>query len=154
MKSLLAFILLFFSVDSIAANSSLIGEWRSDRELTMSFIKKNLKLEAKREKFLEDIMGRLSITFDKHNVISVLPDHEVIIEGKKYNMAGFTEKSIYTIIASNKNVVVVSEKENVSGKQVFTSYNFVSADVMWVYTGGADRTLPDSHYREYFRRVR
>jgi hypothetical protein len=154
MKFLLAIILLFFSVDCIAANPNLIGKWRSDRELTMSFIKKNVKLEPKREKFLQDIMGRLTITFNKTNVISVLPDVEVTIEGKKHNMVGFTENSTYKVVAANRNVIVVSEKENVSGRQILTTYNFESDDVIWVYTGGADRATSDSHYREYFRRVR
>ncbi len=50
-------------------------------------------------------------------------------------------------------MIVVSGKDPVAGRPTVTTYNFDGPDIMWIYTGGADKAAPDSHFREYFRRI-
>ncbi|MBL8248632.1 MAG: hypothetical protein JNK95_09775 [Candidatus Competibacter sp.] len=138
---------------SAIADPTLIGKWRSDQELTMRFIKDNVKLQDKISDFIGDMMGRLTLTFTHDKVHSSLQDYDVIVEGKKHRMVGFNEHAPYTILYSSNRIIVTSGREPVTGNVVVTKYNFDSPDVMWIYTGGADSVLPNSHYREYFRRV-
>lgn len=132
----------------------LLGEWRSDRALTMRFIRQNVKIEEKTDKFLDEMMGRLTMKVTKDQVQSILPSWDIQIGNKMHHMVGFNETHPYTIISSNDNVVVVSSVEPVTGKASITIYNFDAPDTMWIYTGGADKALPNSHYREYFVRLR
>jgi hypothetical protein len=153
MKKFLASVLLIAISSPVLAGPTLIGTWQSDQELTMSFMNENVKLQDKTRKFLSDMMGRLTLTFTHNQVRSSLPDYDVCIEGKKHHMVGFNEDASYTVLYSAGRVIVTSGREPVSGNAVVTTYNFDSPDIMWIYTGGADNALPNSHYREYFRRL-
>ncbi len=154
MKSLFASVLMISLASPASGAPALVGKWQSDRELTMRFIKDNVRLEDKTYKFLSDMMGRLELTFTPEQVHFYLPDWEAKIEGKAHRMVGFNEKTPYTVLYASERVIVATGIEPVTGKKVVTTYNFDGPDVMWLYTGGADNALPDSHYREYFRRVR
>lgn len=153
MNKSLASVLLITLSAPVLADPSLIGIWQSDEKLTMRFINDHVKLQDNTRKFLGDIMGRLTITFTQGMVNSSLPDYDVFVDGKKHHMAGFNEDSPYTVLYSTSRVVVASGRELFTGNTVVTTYNFDSPDIMWIYTGGADKNLPDSHYREYFRRL-
>lgn len=153
MKKYLASVLLIILSMPVLADPSLIGIWQSDEKLTMRFINDHVKLQDNTRKFLGDIMGRLTITFTQGMVNSSTPDHDVFIDGKKHHMEGFNEDTPYTVLYSTSRVVVIAGRESFTGNIVVTTYNFDSPDIMWIYTGGADKYLPDSHYREYFRRL-
>ena len=153
MKKFLASVLLITISAPALASPTLIGTWQSDQELTMRFMNDNVKLQDKTRKFLSDMMGRLTLTFTQSRVSSSLPDYDVCIEGKKHHMVGFNEEAPYTILYSTSRVLVTSGREPVTANIVVTTYNFDSPNIMWIYTGGADNALPNSHYREYFRRV-
>ncbi|MBK8583471.1 MAG: hypothetical protein IPL86_17170 [Flavobacteriales bacterium] len=153
MKRPVVFCMLSFLSFGSAAAPELVGKWKSDRELSIAFIHDHVKLQPKTEKFIEDIMGRLTLTFTKTKLISLLSDFDVVIEGKTHRMEGFMSSSPYTVVYSSENVVAVSAVEPVTNKATVTIYSFVDQNTFWVYTGGSDKALPDSHYREYFRRV-
>jgi hypothetical protein len=153
MKKLVVFCMFSFLSFGVVASPSLLGQWKSDRDLSISFIHENVKLQPKTEKFIGDIMGRLTLNFTDTEVTSLLPDFNVVIEGKTHEMKGFVSSSSYTVLYSSPKVVAVSSEEPVTGNTVVTIYNFVDRNTFWVYTGGSDKALPDSHYREYFRRV-
>ena len=153
MKKILTTVFLLSLGAPASAAPSLVGKWQSDRELTMSFIKEHVRLEDKTYTFLNDIMGQLTLTFSRDKVSSSLPDSDVTIAGKVHHMVGFNEQAPYAVIYASDRVVVTSGVEPVTHTAVVTTYNFDSPDVMWIYTGGADNALPNSHYREYFRRV-
>jgi len=153
MKTSIAFWMISLMSFGADASPSLIGQWRSDRELSSSFIHDHVKLQPKTEKFIKDIMGRLTLTFTKTELSSFLPDFDVVIERKTHSMKGFKTSGPYTVLYSLSKVVAVSEVEPVTHRTVVTVYNFVDDNTFWIYTGGSDKALPDSHYREYFRRV-
>lgn len=68
-------------------------------------------------------------------------------------MTGLKEESPYTVLFSSENLIVLKSVDPVTRKPMVSVYNFDGPDLMWVYTGGADKALPDFHSREYFRRV-
>ena len=153
MKYILASVLLMSLATPAFGTPSLVGKWQSDRELTMEFIKENVRLEDKTYRFLGDMMGRLTLTFTAEEVRFSLPDWDVMIEGEERHMVGFSNETSYTVLYVNEHVIVVTGAEPVTGREIVTTYNFDSPDLMWIYTGGAGNALPNSHYREYFRRV-
>jgi hypothetical protein len=154
MKRVLASLLTMSFAVPASADPTLVGEWRSDRELTMNFIERNVKLEEKTYKFLSDMMGRLTLTFTRDRVRSVLPDWDTSIEGRARQMVGFGDEAPYRVLYANERVIVISGAEPVTHQETVTTFNFDGPDTMWIYTGGSDKALPQSHYREYFRRVR
>jgi len=154
MKNILASFLFMTGVTAASAAPILQGKWQSDKELTTDFIKKNVRLEDKTYKFLADMMGRLTLTFTKDHIESSLPDWDVTIEGKSHHMVGFKEKQPYSIIYNIAHVIVTKGVTPVVHTEGVTTYNFDGPDIMWIYTGSSDQVLPNSHYREYFRRIK
>ena len=153
MKFLLAALMLVSMNASAPPTASLVGEWRSDRIRTMNYLRQHVKLEKRTDHFLEQMMGRLTITFSTDRVKSVMPAYDATINGKSHHMTGFESDNTYRVLYSGPRVVVVSSLQPVTNTLAVTTYNFDGPDVIWIYTGGADQVLPDSHYREYFRRV-
>lgn len=139
---------------SVLANPTLVGKWRSDRERTMQFIEKNVIVEARTRNFLKDMMGRLELTFSESTVRSTLPDWDTTIEGKAHHLVGFDETHPYRVLAIHPSVIAVETTAPVTGKTEIVVYNFEGPDVMWIYTGGSEKALPESHFREYFTRIR
>lgn len=135
------------------ANPSLVGTWVSSHDLTMAFATKHARLEARTERFLDQIMGRLILRFDGKRVTSDMPDGDVEIGNECRHMTGFRETTDYQVLFSSDNVVVIKGKQQLTGKEVVTVYNFVDKDTMWVYQDGADKKTPDLNIREYFVRV-
>jgi hypothetical protein len=139
---------------SVVADPSLLGTWRSDRSRTMHFIEKNVVLEKRTFEFLKAMMGRLELTFSETTIRSALPDWDTTIEGKAHHLVGFDETHPYRVLATHPSVIAVETTAPVTGKTEVVVYNFESPDVMWIYTGGSNKALPESHLREYFTRSR
>ena len=154
MRRLLAALMSILVTVVVQANPSLVGTWMSSHDLTMAFADKHAKLEERTERFLDQIMGHLTLRFDDKYVASEMPDWDVEISGKWRHMTGFRETTEYKILFSNDNVIVVKGRQQVTGKEVVTVYNFVDKDTMWVYQDSADKNIPDLNIREYFVRVR
>jgi hypothetical protein len=149
-------ILLFVIFASTAqAQTSLIGQWKSDAPLTMQFNKDRARLTDKKLLFLSQMMGRLTITFTPNTVTLEMPDWESRTEsGEKHRLVGFKEVHSYRHIGQTLNTVAVISVEPVSGIETINVFNFDNTDTMWVYTGGTDKAFPREHVREYFVRVR
>lgn len=153
MKNIFLGVVFIFFSTAVSAAPPLIGKWQSDRERTMSFIKQNMRLEKKTFKFLAEMMGRLSLTFTSDRLSVSIPNWDVEINGKIHHMTGLEDESPYSVLFSNENLIVLKSVDPVTRKPMVSVYNFDGPDLMWVYTGGADKALPDFHSREYFRRV-
>ncbi len=147
------FLLALFGPLCAYADPELKGVWRSDHDLTMAFLRKNVKMPPKTEEFLDQLMGHLTLTITADKMVSTMPDLDVKSGDKIHHMEGFRFESAYKIVYSSQNVIVETDTEPFTGKQTVTILNFVEPDVMWMYTGGADKSFPEMHLREYFRRV-
>ena len=135
------------------ADPTLIGKWSSSRELTMAFARDRAKLEDKTLRLLDQMMGRMTVTFTTTRVASHMPDWQSEdIEGKKSNFVGINEVSPYRLLGSNDTQVVIASIEPVTRRRVIALYNFEDENTMWVYLGGP--TFPQMNIREYFVRVK
>ena len=154
MKQIAQLIALAIFAASANADSNLIGQWKSDANLTMSFNTERSKLEAKTALFLSQLMGHLTITFTPDTITFDMPNVETqTSEGKKSQLVGFRESHRYRVLGATEDAVAVRSVEPVTGKDAITVYNFVGPDTMWTYSGGTDNA-PSSHFREYFVRVK
>ncbi len=154
MRRLLAALMSTIAIVAVHASPKLDGTWVSSHDLTMAFANKHAKLEERTERFLDQIMGRLVVRFDGKHVASDMPDWDAEIGGERRHMTGFRESTEYKVLFANDNVVVVKGRQQVTGKEVVTVYNFVDGDTMWVYQDSADKNIPDLNIREYFVRTK
>ena len=135
------------------ADPALLGKWRSDRELTMSFAEERAKLEDKTMLFLKQMVGLQTITFTATQVRSEMPNWEsTTADGLTSKLIGFDETHPYKRIGTTANQVAVASQEPVTGRTRITVYNFEDEDTMWVYLGGAP--FPQMNIREYFVRAK
>ena len=153
MRTFVAFLLLVSLGASAAPKQpALVGVWKSDRELTMDFARAHNKLEPKAEAFWGDMVGRMTLSVSKSRMESRLPDWDVSIEGKPRHMKGFATSTPYRTIYADQAVVVAVANNPVTGVSEVTTYNFVSPDIFWIYTGRGADASQGAHLREYFRR--
>jgi len=119
----------------------------------MSFAKERARLEDKTVRFLDQMMGKMTLTFSQTKVESEMPDWQSeTTEGVRSNLVGFRESHRYKVLGASRNQVAVVSTEPVTGRRQITVYNFDDEDTMWVYLGGA--ALPQLNIREYFVRVK
>ncbi len=154
MRLLLAFALLA-SLNASAAQPKavLVGLWKSDHDLTMDFIQRNVKMEDRTYKFLDSLMGKMTFKVTDNELHYEFPDHEVMVNGEKKPFKGFDGTSPYKVLYNDERIVVISSNQPITGKVDVTIYHFDSDNVMWTYEGGAEPPVPDLHIREYFRRI-
>ena len=153
MKKLAVAIAIVAFVASAHADPRLIGQWKSDADLSMKFNREHAKLEDKTLVFLEHLFGHLTITFTAGTVTTSMPNWESQTAlGVNAPMVGFTETHPYKRLGSSRTEVAVSGREPVTGLRRITVYNFEGDNTMWVYLGGEN--FPALHVREYFARVR
>lgn len=151
-STFLTFYILLTSLSAQAQIPRIIGKWQSDRDLTMAFAKDHRKLSERTNLFLDQLMGRLTLTFTKSTVSSSMPDsNSTTFEGVKSQLRGFTEKNRYKALAATKTQVAILSLEPVTGIKTISVYNFEDANTMWVYLGG--ESFPNLNIREYFRRI-
>jgi len=147
-------LLLGLFLQTAWADPKLEGKWQSDHDLTMAFLRENVKLQDKTVAFLDQLMGHLSLSFGKQQVVAEMPVLSVKMGDSLHRLDGYHWQSAYRVVYRNAHAVVAVSREQGSGNEVAVKYNFVSPDVMWIYVGGTDKMFPDLHYREYYRRVR
>ncbi len=119
----------------------------------MKYIRENIKPDDKTDKFLDEMMGHLTLTFTKDHVKADLPEWDAHIQGKTFHMAGSHEDAPYAVVSVGAHVVSVSSTDQATGKSTMTTYNFDSDDTLWIAADGAATALPIPKYREYFVRV-
>ena len=112
-----------------------------------------MKMEDRAYKFLDSLIGKMTLEFTEGEVHMKFPDHEAMINGEKKPFEGFDEVSPYKVLYNDERVVVISSIEPITGKTNVSTYHFDSDKIMWAYAGGSEPPVPDLHIREYFRRV-
>jgi len=154
MRLLFAFALLAsLSASAVQPKAVLVGLWKSDHDLTMSFIQRNVKMEDQAYKFLNSLMGHMTLKVTEDELHYDFPDHEVMVNSEKKPFEGFNGTSPYKVLYNDDRIVVISLIQPITGKSDVTIYHFDSDKIMWTYEGGAEPPVPDMHIREYFRRI-
>jgi len=152
MKAIGIFLMFFSSL--LRAEPILEGNWQSNHGLTMAFIEANVKTSDRQLAFLNKLFGNLAISFSEGTVKMNLPDIDMVIDDRPQKLEGFKSQQPFKVIFTGKNVVVIETIEPVTHQPTIIAFNFIDKNTMWLYTGGVDKALPDSHYREYFNRVK
>jgi len=147
------FVLLIFVVSTAYADARLLGEWKSDRVTTVSFVKDHVKWPSDQLEVLSQMFGHLVLAFVDDTVSMRLPDHEVETPEGPETIQGFDEQHPYTVLGSDLNSVAIMVKMPNGVEEGIVLYHFESDDQMWTYVGdmGAFSSI---HIREYFRRVK
>lgn len=110
MKILTKLILLIATgIISINAHavSSIDGTWKSDAESTIAFNHANAILTIKQDRFLSELLGKLTITFKDGIQYSSMPASVVTVKGEKKDFEGFNKQDKYKIIAQDQDTVVL-----------------------------------------------
>jgi hypothetical protein len=155
MKYLLALALSIFPLcHASACDRYLTGTWKSDKDMSMAFIRDNSKIQAKTDAFLDALLGKMTLTFTGSELHLIMPDTKVPISGELRPFAGFEEKKPYKVLFCSSAMIVWSAKRSFGKDEEATTFNFEGPDLVWVYTGSSAPGAPDMHTREYFRRSR
>jgi hypothetical protein len=155
MKYFVALAISFLPLcQACACDRDLTGTWKSDKDMSMAFIRETTKLQPKTGAFLEALLGNMTLTFTDAEVRLAMPDTKVPVAGELRPFAGFKEQKPYTVLFCSTAMIVWSAKRSFSNEEEATTFNFDGPDTIWVYTGSTAPGAPDLHTREYFRRSR
>lgn len=136
-----------------ACDRNLTGTWKSDKGVSMTFIRESSKLLPKTETFLESLLGNMTLTFTETDLLLVMPDINVSVAGELRPFAGFQERKPFKVLFCSTDMIVFSARHPFSQKDVATTFNFEGPDIVWVYLGSTIPGAPNLHIREYFQRV-
>lgn len=154
MRRLFALLLMAAVATSAYADPNLVGQWKSDSEISMRFNNERAKLDSKTALFLSQLMGHMTLTFTADAMTSELPDLETKTqEGRKRPLTGFRETHPYRVLGVASDSVAIKTVAPVTGRDTIVVYNFISPDMLWVYAGGEDNS-ESLHLREYYVRVK
>ena len=124
----------------------LYGTWRSDKEATLNDSKNTEDMKPELEEFLVQVLGNLTVTYDKHQIIEhETPEFPITVSGKIRDWG--TEKTVtpYELLSCSKASAEI-RYNNVFGESETVKLAFVSEEL---FRSGS----VFSAYREYFRRV-
>lgn len=153
MKTLLVALTLAAAAHAAKADPRLLGTWRSDREASLAFAAGHPGLSEPTRRFLEQLLGHLTLTFTASHLASRLPDVPMTsATGTVSSLAGFSERHPYQVLGATATQVTVSTVEPVSGLPRVMVFHFQTAGAMWVELPGPP--MPVDGLREYFVRVR
>ena len=154
MRRFLPLLLMAVCAASANADPNLVGQWKSDSEISMRFNNERAKLDSKTALFLSQVMGHMTLTFTADAMTSELPYLETKTqEGRKRPLTGFRETHPYRVLGVASDSVAVKTIAPVTGRDTITVYNFIGPDMLWVYAGGEDNSQ-SLHLRDYYVRVK
>jgi hypothetical protein len=154
MRRLFALLLMMPLASSANADPNLVGQWKSDSDISMRFNTERAKLDSKTALFLSQVMGHMTLTFTADAMTSELPNLETKTqEGRKRPLTGFRETHSYRVLGVASDSIAVKTVAPVTGRDTIIVYNFISPDMLWVYAGGEDNSQ-SLHLREYYVRVK
>ena len=139
---------------SLPANFPLIGTWRSDRALTMAWLRQHATITKKQDAFLDQLVGHLMLTFTRDHMKSDMPDFPVQVDGKPFPMKGFHANSPYTVVSAGSQQASISSANAVTRVVEVSDYNFDDRDTMWQLMNAKGQNALDARAREYYRRVK
>ena len=110
-------------------------------------------MEQKQIDFLASLFGHMTIRFTPSELVTHMPDISVSVAGEQRPFKGIDSSRPYRVLFCDQYQVVVEARQLFSEAPGVTTYYVASSDLLWVYSGSTDPSVPDTHVREYFRRV-
>lgn len=123
----------------------LYGTWRSDKDSTLSYTRKNDELKPEAESYQEQVLGNLTVTYKSdHFIEHEIPEFEITVNKKTHHWG--REQSIvpYELVSCGSKSVKI--KYEILGETEFVKLVFENNDLHW---SGS----PISGFKEYFSRV-
>ncbi|MFL5329022.1 MAG: hypothetical protein ACJ8C4_08905 [Gemmataceae bacterium] len=121
-----------YVIKSRAADSRLIGTWKSDADATIADIRTRRPVTEQQELALRKLFGKMTITYDKKTYTS--------------NLEGTVDTEPITIVSKDSDSVSIKVKWALDNSEKVIRIQFVGSDIYWVEIPGFDM-------RECFRRV-
>ena len=124
----------------------LYGTWRSDKDATLNDSKNTEDMKPELEEFLSQVLGNLTVTYEKDRIIEhETPEFPITVSGKTRDWG--TEKTItpYELVSCGKASAKI-RYNNVFGESETVKLAFVNEEL---FRSGSIF----SAYREYFKRV-
>ena len=124
----------------------LYGTWRSDKDATLNDSKNTEDMKPELEEFLSQVLGNLTVTYEKDRIIEhETPEFPITVSGKTRDWG--TEKTItpYELVSCGKTSAKI-RYNNVFGESETVKLAFVNEEL---FRSGSIF----SAYREYFKRV-
>lgn len=146
MRFLSSILSLFFSGHAVSC-PTLMGTWKSSKELSMDYNEKYANLDNKQHAFLDQIFGHAKFTYaERHIHQHSSPMIHVLIDGQRSDFHFDDLNYPYKILSCSETSAKIKSNHPHSGPTI-AILNFVDEDTYWV----SPETLPST--REYFIRV-
>lgn len=127
---------------------SIIGAWKSNKELSMGVNGKNTALPANRIELLNQILGILEITYTKSVIRErEAPPIKVRVSGKEHDFHFEKLEYKYELISCSETQVKI-KKYYPYGEPYIEVLNMANENTYWVYGTQENKTV------EYFVRVK
>ena len=121
------------------ATDLIVGTWKSNRELSVPTIKLKIGMTPERMKFLNNLFGRLEVTYTKTEESAVMPAHD---DRPEWRFAG-----AYSVVSATDTEIVIKSKSPLTGEEETSTATFEGPDRYWI-------PLKGMKGREYFDRVK
>jgi len=131
-KSLGFCLLLVTCFSALAGDGRLIGNWRSDKEATLAYLKSHTRLTAQQLDKVGQMLGKMTVTFTATNLT-------LKSEGWKF-------ESPYKVVSETKDSVTLESTDPGSGKLTRDKYE-LDANGFWT----TDNRIPG--FKERFIRI-
>jgi hypothetical protein len=120
------------------AKQWIIGSWKSNRELTVATLKLKKDVSPELRARLEDVFGRMTVTFRERDLTAFTPAHAEEPEWR-FSCA-------YTVLLATDSKLVYRSQNPQTKKDESTTLSFEGADRYSV-------PLPEFQGKEYFDRI-
>jgi len=145
--------LLSFS-NLVSAAPNIIGEWKSDAQLSTRFNAAHGGLDGRKTALLSQLAGHLTMTFTAETVSFDLPAFEVTgPDGKQRSLPANHEAREYHVLEATENTVTAESINQSSGEKNVDVFTFDGPDVFWIPLTSEPKSSGHSQLREYFVRV-
>jgi hypothetical protein len=122
-----------------SSDSRLIGDWRSNRALTVASFPPQRKLTPDRRASFDGLFGRLTLNYTRRYLYTHLPT--------KSTEPPFRQRIPYRVLASDAGSVTIALKDSLGGQHTTQQIHFVGPNRYWIPLGTKGA-------REYFDRLK
>lgn len=124
----------------------LIGNWKSNSELSFPTVKLKVEMTPERKEMWKSLFGHLQINYTSTGCSSVRPPRPSLIPGGEPFKEFKTARS-YVVVSATANQVVIRSLDLETKKEETETLTFEGPDRYWI-------RLPTPEGREYFDRVK
>ncbi len=119
---------------------SLVGAWRSNKELSIQTIHYEVPIADELKKQLEDVFGQLQLTYTDSEITAFAP--HLGDNGSEWHF-----KTKYKIVAEDEESLAIVSMNPLTNKEEISHIHFDGPDRYWIY-------IEDKGWKEFFDRLK